>query len=151
MNNPEVWQGWSGKRLLVGVLLPPFIAGTLWILFVEMPNILRDEPSWFDLSNVWNVYIAAYLWGGIQSIVISVFMEWVGRRIFLFGDFGTKKHKLIYITIGSLMGVIAVLALFLFASDTYSEKFIVDCLVAGFLMSLIMLRLWQSEIESNHA
>jgi hypothetical protein len=137
---------------LIGSFLPPFIAATLTSLWVISLLFFEDDFSLDSVPAYSVFYMAAYMWSGIQCTFISIFMEWIGRKLYGDNHTNTYRSTLIYIGVGTCMGGLLATALVLYdQSRVFLDFYLVPIgLISGFLMSLIMLRTWRADLQSNN-
>jgi len=83
--------------------------------------------------------------GGIQSMLGSMMMEYVGKSIFRKPGRMALTHLVLYVAIGTAVGTMAGFALFLLL---YMGKiFLVVGTTAGFLTSIVYLFFWRRELD----
>jgi hypothetical protein len=155
MHNPETHSSWSGKRLILGIVLPAAIATTILIAGITISSIFQGK----SVDSEWGIlpvlYLVAYILVGIQSAFCSFFMEWMGKRFFDIKENFKAKRIATYVLIGTALGgVVALSVQYILELDVVGpvrregvDYLWLISLISGFLTSWILLRNWRSELN----
>jgi hypothetical protein len=97
------FNGSRTSRILTGLFAPPILGGLFWMSFVlyeaVMDGILNlDSPAEYARVLPW-MFLWAFFFAGIQSLVYSLLMEFVARP--------KTKRRTDFILYSSLLGLLS--------------------------------------------
>lgn len=122
-------------RISAGVVLPPLLgAFSLFILLTVKAGLFANAPvsgfSGFWPSNFWPTVPITYVFMGLQSIVYSLLMEFIGQRILT--KSGGVAGKSFYVILSVALGVAA-------GATTSNLRFVSIGAIVGFIVGSVLL------------